>query len=150
MEQDSDALIRATLETSGHRDNADIGRRLDRWLQGRWGKGASVLEVGLPGSSGASSEVFFVRIANAPFAAGEAVTDAVIRLAPSYAVYPVVDLGLQFRCMRAASLHSPAPVPKVFAYEADAEALGAPFILMQRGQGRGGTGLAVLRTRRLD
>ena len=155
---DSD-VIQASLETSRHRDNAEVSRRLESWLEQRWGKGPAVVDVTLPASSGASSEVFFVRIANAPFAVDETagdrirgggpvpyaapggahgeITEAVLRLSPRYPVYPIVDMGLQYRCMQVAAARSRAPIPKVYACEESSAALGAAFILMERGRGRG-------------
>jgi aminoglycoside phosphotransferase (APT) family kinase protein len=81
--------------------------------------------------------LFFVRIADAPFCRDRAPLDTVLRLAPAYAVYPVVDLELQARCMRAAAQHSAAPVPDVYAVESDPQWFGAPFLLMQRLRGDG-------------
>jgi aminoglycoside phosphotransferase (APT) family kinase protein len=131
----AESAIRASLETSRHRDLAEIQRRLTDWLAARW-SGASVSRIAVPETSGASSELFFVTLVGTPFKGG-AVTEGVLRLSPAYPVYPFVDLGLQLRCMQAAATRSPAPVPQAYAHEADAAAIGAPFLLMERKSGRG-------------
>jgi aminoglycoside phosphotransferase (APT) family kinase protein len=128
--------IRASLETTLHRDPVQVSLLLDRWLHARW-PGARTTGMAVPGGSGASSELFFVGIAGAPFAPNDASCEAVLRLAPAYPVYPVVDLGLQAECMRAAVQRSLAPVPEVYAVETDERHLGAAFLLMQRMHGRG-------------
>lgn len=131
----AEQAIRASLETSRHRDPQALRLRLSAWAAAQW-PGASVSSIALPQTSGASSELFFIRLLGTPFAAGAPV-DAVVRLSPAYPVYPCVDLALQFRCMEAAALHSRAPVPRPYAHEADAEIVGAPFLLMERKWGRG-------------
>lgn len=128
--------IRASLETTLHRDPAQVSGALEAWLRSRW-PGAHTTGLAAPGGSGASSELFFLDIGGAPFCAGPASVETVLRLAPTYPVYPVVDLQLQTTCMRAAARHSAAPVPDVYAVETDPSWLGVPFLLMQRMRGNG-------------
>ncbi len=128
--------IRASLETTVHRDPHAVCRALDDWLSVHW-PGARTAGIAIPETSGASSELFFVDIAGGPVATGSAPLEAVLRLAPADPVYPLVDLKLQAACMRAAARHSQAPVPDVHAVEIDTHYLGTPFLLMQRMSGHG-------------
>ena len=131
----SERVLRATLDTTRDRDSASVLQGLQIWLQTRC-PGALVTEVTTPAQSGASSELYFVSLERATLE-GMDVRQAVLRLAPSYAVYPVVDLRAQFRCMDLAARRSAAPVPHVYAAENDERVIGAPFLLMQRVSGRG-------------
>ena len=128
-------VLRATLDTTRDRDAALVTERLGAWLEAR-SPGARVVRVVPPSQSGASSELYFVELADARLA-GTTAREAVLRLAPAYPVYPHVDLAAQARCMELARRKSPAPVPRVYACETDADVLGAPFLLMERRHGRG-------------
>jgi aminoglycoside phosphotransferase (APT) family kinase protein len=136
MDDQREHTIRAALATTAHRDPKLLCRALDGWLGQRW-PGARTTGIAVPGGSGASSELFHVGISGTPFAHGGASLDVVLRLAPAHAVYPVVDLGVQADCMRAAAAHGEAPVPQVYGVETDPAALGTAFLLMQKMHGRG-------------
>ncbi len=125
-------VLQSTLATGNSRDPAQLSQRLAPWLR-EHGGGGRVVEIQVPGSSGASSELFFLRLEGARFGA-TAVDEAVLRLAPAYPVYPITDLGQQFRVMRLAAAGSPR-VPGALAYEADAAVLGSAFLLMERRRG---------------
>jgi aminoglycoside phosphotransferase (APT) family kinase protein len=131
----NERVLRATLDTTRDRDAALVGQRLSAWLETQ-SPGARVVRVEPPAQSGASSELYFVELEDAQLA-GATAREAVLRLAPAYAVYPHVDLVAQARCMDLARRKSRAPVPHVYACETDAGVLGAPFLLMERRQGRG-------------
>jgi aminoglycoside phosphotransferase (APT) family kinase protein len=131
----SERVLRATLDTTRDRDSASVRVGLQSWLHTQC-PGAVVTDVATPAQSGASSELYFVTLENATFD-DTPVRHAVLRLAPSYPVYPVVDLRAQFRCMDLAARRSSAPVPRVYAAENDERVIGAPFLLMQRVSGRG-------------
>ncbi len=128
--------ILAALGTTVHLDPAAVSAGLDRWLAERF-PGARTTGFAVPGGSGASSELFFAVVQGAPWATGAGDAEVVLRLAPAHAVYPVVDLGIQADCMRAAARGGAVPVPRVHAVETDPRWLGKPFLLMQRLHGRG-------------
>ena len=126
--------ILAALDTTVHLDAAAVAAGLSGWLDERF-PGAQVAAIAAPGSSGASSELFFATVQGAPWVDG-AHAEVVLRLAPAHAVYPVVDLGVQADCMRAAAESGRLPVPRVHAVETDPRWLGKPFLLMERLHGR--------------
>lgn len=128
-EQARETAIKAALRSGARHDLARLRADFERWLA-RAHPAARVLSMEIPAASGASSELFLLRLA------GFEADEAVLKLAPAHSVYPVVDLGLQARCMTAAA-RGPAPVPRVFACETDAAAIGAAFLLMERRHGRG-------------
>lgn len=130
-----EGVIRTTLDTTHHRDPALIAARLTQWLATR-SPGGRVETIEAPLRSGASSELFFVTLSGVELE-GRVAAEAVLRLAPAYAVYPHVDLAAQFRCMDLVARRSPAPVPRVYFCETNASMLGAPFLLMERCHGRG-------------
>lgn len=130
-----EGVIRSTLDTTRHRDPAWVAARLTQWLAAR-SPGARVESIEAPLASGASSELFFVTVSGVELD-GRPATEAVLRLAPAYAVYPHVDLAAQFRCMDLVARRSAASVPRVYFCEADPTVLGAPFLLMERCHGRG-------------
>ncbi len=130
-----EGVIRTTLDTTRHRDSALIAARLTQWLASH-SPGGRVEAIEAPLTSGASSELFFVTLSGVELD-GRPAAEAVLRLAPAYAVYPHVDLPAQFRCMDLAARRSPAPVPRPYFCETDPAVLGAPFLLMERCHGRG-------------
>ncbi|MEV6553833.1 phosphotransferase family protein [Streptomyces sp. NPDC051597] len=116
------------------RDPQEIGRRLTRWLDARL-PGARVTGVEVPSSNGMSSEtlLFGLDHPDAPVRA------CALRLAAdpaAYTVFPVYDMARQHRVMRLVAEHTDVPVPRVLWLEEDPAALGAPFFVMERAQGR--------------
>lgn len=126
--------ILAALDTTVHLDAAEVSVGLSHWAASRV-PGAHIHSLATPASSGASSELFFGVVSGAPWAEG-ADAEVVLRLAPAHAVYPVVDLGLQADCMRAAGSGGRLPVPQVHAVETDSRWIGKPFLMMERLHGR--------------
>lgn len=90
---------------------------------------ATARDIVVPGG-GASSDLFLVEIVG-----GSGVQRVAVRFEPTYAVYPVVDLELQYVVTLAASEHSSAPVPRPLWYEPDPAWLGAPFIVSEAAPG---------------
>jgi aminoglycoside phosphotransferase (APT) family kinase protein len=129
------STLSAAVDTTAHRDLDAVERSLQKWLLQRW-PGTTVVNLSVPDGSGASSELFFVDIAGSPYGEQETPLPLVLRLAPQHAVYPVVDLGAQARCMNVAAHHGAAPVPEVLAVETGDSDLGVPFLLMRRMEGR--------------
>lgn len=134
MSDSDDANIQSSLQTTRHRDVEDIRRRMDSWL-GAHG-GGRVASITAPTASGASSELFLIDLQDAPIA-GDGLRRTVMRLIGEHAVYPHVDQERQFICQRLMAERSPAPAPRALACELDAAAIGAPFIMMDRADGRG-------------
>jgi prepilin-type processing-associated H-X9-DG protein len=89
--------------------------------------------VRVPGG-GASSDLFLARIEGGP----DGPRRVAVRLEPTYAVYPVVDLEHQFELTRWAADHSGAPVPRPLWHEGDGSWLGRPFIVTEAAPGEVG------------
>ena len=134
MSDSDDANIKSSLQTTRHRDAEEIKRRMDAWLAAHGG--GTVASITAPTASGASSELFLIDLQNAKIA-GTGLRHTVVRLIGEHAVYPHVDQERQFICQRLMNQRSPAPVPRALACELDANAIGAPFIMMDRAGGRG-------------
>jgi aminoglycoside phosphotransferase (APT) family kinase protein len=117
---------------AGRRSMDELGASLAAWFRAGPPSmpDATVRDVVVPGG-GASSDLFLVRVESAEGADRR----FAIRMAPMYAVYPVVDLEAQYRVTLAAHLHSAAPVPRPQWYESDARWLGAPFIVTDAAPG---------------
>ena len=109
-----------------HRPVSELDVALSRWFRDGPPQepAAAVSDVDVP-AGGASSDLFLVRVTG--LRGGD--RRVAVRLEPSYAVYPVVDLEQQFRLARAASEHSRAPVPRPLWYEAEPRWLGSAFIV---------------------
>jgi len=123
---------------------APQGRDLDatraqlcRWFEARL-PDASEVEVGEvsgPGATGFSSDTLLFDLAWRE--GGEhRERSLVARLQPTgFQVFPEYDLPRQYRVM-AALADSPVPVPRMLWEERDPEALGTPFYVMERIDGR--------------
>jgi aminoglycoside phosphotransferase (APT) family kinase protein len=120
-----------TEARAGRRRVAELAAALSRWYrEGPPNKpGAVVREVVVPGG-GASSDLFLVALDGV-----DECPRVAVRMAPSYAVYPVVDLALQHRVTSAAHLHSTAPIPRPLWYEPDDQWLDAPFLVTEAAPG---------------
>lgn len=125
--------MRSALGAKTSRDATALGAALDAWLAVHF-PGAHAGPLSVPGASGASSELFFLRLRGGAF--GEA-AEAVLRLAPSHPVYPWVDLAVQADCMRLAVNQTRVSVPRIIGVESTCDVLGSPFLLMERLVGRG-------------
>ncbi|MFI1396849.1 phosphotransferase family protein [Streptomyces sp. NPDC020681] len=116
------------------RDPEEVARRLTAWLAARL-PGAEVSGVRVPESNGMSSEtlLFDIEHPQPPLRA------CALRLAAdpaAYTIFPVYDMALQYRTMRDVARHTDIPVPRVLWLEEDPAALGAPFFVMERVEGR--------------
>ena len=128
---DRDAAIRSSLEKPRLQSPEVIAGRLADWLARR-GLG-SVVDVSVPAASGASSELYFVRIAG-----DDGVTRArVLRIIGTNVAYPMVDPEMQYLCQLAINERSAAPIPAPIVFEPDPAILGAPFLLMEMVKGEG-------------
>ena len=121
------------------RDDDVLRERLGAWLAARLpaDAGLAVSEIRSPSGSGMSSETLLF---DAHWREGGAERGGsfVARMAPAASdvpVFPSYDLAMQARVMRLARAHG-VPVPTVRWLEEDAAALGAPFFVMDRVEGR--------------
>ncbi|WP_405595999.1 phosphotransferase family protein [Streptomyces sp. NBC_01410] len=116
------------------RDPEELARRLTAWLDARL-PGAKVGGIRVPESNGMSSETLLFDIEHPE----PAVRACALRLAAdpdAYTIFPVYDMALQYRTMRDVAEHTDLPVPRVLWLEEDPGALGAPFFVMERVEGR--------------
>jgi aminoglycoside phosphotransferase (APT) family kinase protein len=144
MEQEDAALAEDQQgEVSRPRTSArrpeELGRSLERWLGGRLPEGAAprVERVEVPEATGMSSETVLFD-ASWTEAGARRHERLVARVAPepsAVPVFPVYDLGRQFRVMRLVGEKASVPVPRVYWFEPDASAIGSPFFVMGRVDG---------------
>ncbi|MEV6400711.1 phosphotransferase family protein [Streptomyces sp. NPDC051907] len=116
------------------RDPEELARRLTSWLAARL-PGAKVSGVRAPESNGMSSETLLFDIEHPD----PPVRACALRLAAdpdAYTVFPVYDMAEQYRTLRGVAEHTDVPVPRVLWLEEDPAALGAPFFVMERVEGR--------------
>ena len=141
MSDDSepDPEQRRQLTTSA-RDLYDLAERLTGWLADKVGcDGTPVLtDLRRPRAGGmSSSSVLFDASWQVD---GKTVGGSyVARMAPeedSFPVFETYDLARQYGVMAGVAEHSSVPVPPLCWFEADESALGAPFFVMQRVDGR--------------
>ena len=122
------------------RDREQLRASLERWLATRLG-GAAAPEVSPlegPGTNGMSSETLLFELAWRDGAATRR-ERLVARVAPdpgAVPVFPDYDMERQFRVMRELAALGVIPVPRVRWCETDPGALGAPFFVMERVDGR--------------
>ncbi|MBI2705211.1 MAG: phosphotransferase family protein [Actinobacteria bacterium] len=121
------------------RDLDEVRARLERWLGTVLPPSAapSVLHLHAPESNGMSSETLLF---DARWDEGGGATDhpLVARVAPQASavpVFPVYDLPQQYEVMRKVRELAPVPVPRVLWSEPSADAIGAPFFVMERVDG---------------
>lgn len=117
---------------------ADATRALAEWWQRNHpaARDVAVEDLEIPGSSGMSSEtvLFCLRFVDD---AGAHVRRLVARVIPNEgAVFPDYDFTLERVAMDAVRTTTLAPAPEVLLVEHDPAVLGAPFLLMERLDGR--------------
>ena len=141
MAEDGSAAAHQVTELQrSSRDRTEVRARLQSWLATRLPDGASPRITALEGTSanGMSSETLLV---DATWQAdGEARPHRLVaRLAPGehdVPVFPRYDLGRQFDAIRLVGELTDVPVPRVWWSEPDAAAIGSPFFVMSRVDGR--------------
>jgi aminoglycoside phosphotransferase (APT) family kinase protein len=116
------------------RQPAEVQRGLQDWFARTLGTSADVVDLQLPDANGMSSDtVLFDLVVDGR------VERLVARLAPLPSAVPVFehyDLGAQARVMREVRERTEVPVPEVLWVEPDAAAMGTPFFVMRRIEGR--------------
>lgn len=128
------------VPTRSTRDPEELRARLQDWIVTMLPAEAvpEVSEVRIPDSNGMSSETIMFDAVWSD-AHGRAGHDLVARVAPDMSdvpVFPTYDLGAQFDVMRLVERNSDVPVPHTLWIEQGDEALGAPFFVMERVEGR--------------
>ncbi len=117
------------------RDRGEVQDRLTAWLRGAAGDDQAVVtSLEVPEGSGMSSETLLIDAT----VAGSA-QRLVARLAPTEQDTPVFrsyDLELQYRLLGLVAGASDVPVPRVRWLELDPHAIGSPFFVMDRVDGR--------------
>ncbi|MFE0135574.1 phosphotransferase family protein [Streptomyces sp. NPDC059037] len=116
------------------RDPEELARRLTAWLAARL-PGAKATGVRVPESNGMSSETLLFDIEH-PEPPLRACALRVAADPAAYTIFPVYDLPRQHRTMRLVAERTDLPVPRVLWLEEDPEPLGAPFLVMERVEGR--------------
>ncbi len=110
------------MATARQRDPETVRAGLSRWA------GSEVAAVTRPSSGGLSSETYL-------FEAGG--QQLVARLAPEGdALFPVYDLRAQGLLMHRIGTPGVVPAPRIHEYVEDPQWLGAPFLVMERVEGR--------------
>lgn len=139
MSAGGDAAERTEFQRSS-RHPEQLRQGLERWLAGRLPDDADPVVDDLHSTSatGMSSEtVLFRAIWNA---GGRRRSEQLVaRVAPGHddvPVFPTYDLERQFQLLRAVASLTSVPVPPVWWYEHDPTAIGSPFFVMSRVQGR--------------
>ncbi len=122
------------------RDHETVRRRLTTWLAGRLPDGAApeVLDLEATSANGMSSETLLVDAAWTSDGQ-RAVHRLACRLAPAPEDIPVFeryDLGVQYATIRLVAELTDVPVPPALWSEPDPGAIGSPFFVMGRVDGR--------------
>jgi aminoglycoside phosphotransferase (APT) family kinase protein len=124
-----------TTVTKSSRDQEDLRVRLQQWLADRTGDpNAAIGALSSPSATGMSSESLFF---DATW--GDETGAFVARVAPDPAdvpVFPTYDLEMQYQVIKVVGEKSDVPVPPLRWIENDPTALGVPFFVMERVEGR--------------
>jgi len=129
-----------TIEKSS-RDPQSLAARLQPWLRAAVNDPrATVDAVDVPDTNGMSSETLLLEATWAePHDEAPVARRLVARVAPAgedVPVFPHYDLARQFDAMRIVGERTDVPVPGVRWLEEDVDVLGAPFLVMDRLDGR--------------
>ena len=119
-------------------DTELAAKRLADWLASKQpdAQGITITDVSVPGAGGLSNETVLFT-AKWTDADGEQTRGMAARVQPDSAgVFPDYDLAKEAAVIKALADHSPVPVPKVYYFEQDPSVFGAPFLAMQRIDGR--------------
>ena len=127
------------LQTST-RDREDLRARLERWLAGRLPDDARpvVSQLDSSAATGMSSESLLFDVVRHDGPEGERTESLVARVEPdpeAMPVFPVYDLGAQFRLLELLGEVGTVPVPRVRWFESETGPLGAPFFVMDKVEG---------------
>jgi aminoglycoside phosphotransferase (APT) family kinase protein len=110
----------------------ELHDRFAAWVSDRVGAHATIGPMVVPGHGGFSNETF---VTTADW--GDGARGIVLRLAPAgTGLFPDYDLDRQARILQLLRTHTDVPVPEVLWAESDTTALGRPFYVMARVDGR--------------
>ncbi len=134
---ESDDKIEVTRST---RDPEALKAKLASWMVDSLGVDArpEVLWLDIPENNGMSSETVLFEAAWED-GGHRTQRNLVARIAPDMSdipIFPTYDLEAQFNLMAQLACHSAVPVPEVLWYEPGSAAIGAPFFVMARIDGR--------------
>jgi len=119
-------------------DLDDLRRRLTDWLSERTGSAAQIGAITRPAENGLSSVSLLLDASWSED--GEPVRRGlVVRIPPdssAYPVFPAYDLRRQWDVIRAVAAHTDVPVPALRWLEESPAAVGSPFLVMDRVDGR--------------
>lgn len=119
-------------------DTELAAKRIADWLASKWpeAQDITVTDVNVPGAGGLSNETVLFT-ANWRDADGHQSRGMVARVQPDGpGVFPEYDLAKEAAVISALAEQSPVPVPQVYFFEEDPSVFGAPFLVMQRIDGR--------------
>ena len=119
-------------------DLDDIRARLTNWMSQQTGTDVRIGELTRPSESGMSS-VSILFDATWSEDGTEHHANLVARIPPddtAFPVFPSYDLRRQYDVIAAVAAKTSAPVPKLYWIEESTAALGRPFIVMERVDGR--------------
>jgi len=130
-----------TTISRSSRDPQSLAARLEPWLRRVVDDPAATVDaVDIPESNGMSSETLLLEATwTDEGAAAPTPHRLVARVAPAgedVPVFPDYDLSRQFDAMRLVGERTDVPVPAVRWLEEDPDVLGAPFLVMDRLDGR--------------
>lgn len=120
--------------SESQRDPEWLREKLSTWIRDKAGDDAEVTAVELPSANGMSSETILLdaRIDGVD----EKLVVRVAPIASSNPIFPSYDLDGQFRLIAHLAETTDVPLPKLWWSETDSAALGAPFFVMGRVDGR--------------
>lgn len=132
-------LSEVARPSDSRRDPAQLRDALQTWLEKQVPDHANpvVVDVSVPDANGISSETVLFD-AEWTEDGTRSLHRLVARIEPgasSMPVFPRYDMGTQFAVMKTVGELSTVPVPTAYWFEPDADALGAPFFVMQRVDG---------------
>jgi aminoglycoside phosphotransferase (APT) family kinase protein len=124
------------MTTLARRDDGELTAGLSTWWAHRSpGESYEVVELARP-KAGWSNETLLVTM-SARTGSEERRERLVVRLPPPLPTWPTYDLAAQARVLEVLASQG-IPVPRVVAFEADEQWLGAPFLVMSHEPGRPG------------
>ena len=119
-------------------DLASARAALQLWLGTKLpeAQNLEISELDVPTASGFSNETIFFDATWATAERGQSQRMVARVQTDGPGLYPVYDIGIQYRVMRTLAANSDIAVPKLLWMEEDPAVLGAPFFVMERLDGR--------------
>jgi aminoglycoside phosphotransferase (APT) family kinase protein len=125
------------MTTLARRNDDELTRGFTAWCAHQWpDAGYEIAQLDRP-RAGWTNETLLVTTRGRATGGERGERRFVVRLPPAVPTWPVYDLAAQARVLEALAPGA-VPVPGVVAYEADAQWLGTPFLVMSHEPGRPG------------